>query len=103
MKVMFRIQTLNGLPKQFPNKLNKAPCTICYTEKITTYPKVTTVDTSKLQPGELVHMEFSFYHVTYIQVLTSVLTVVCANTIILWVFPTEYKRSYVFIIGFMPK
>ena len=30
------------------------------TKKITTINKVTTVDTSNIQPGELVHMDFSF-------------------------------------------
>ena len=33
MKAMCRHQTLNFLPKHCPKKLNKAPCTICYTEK----------------------------------------------------------------------
>ena len=33
MKEMFCYQTLNGIPKHFPKKLNKATCTIYYTEK----------------------------------------------------------------------
>ena len=41
-------QTPNGLPKHHAKKTNKIPCTICYTEKITTPPKVTTVYINKL-------------------------------------------------------
>ena len=51
MKAMCHHQNLDGLPKHFPKKINKEPCKICYTEKITTTPKGTTVDTSKIQPG----------------------------------------------------
>ena len=39
MKLMYRHQTLDGLPKQRPNKLNKASCTICCILKMTTLPK----------------------------------------------------------------
>ena len=84
-------KTLDGIQKHFPTKINKAPCTICYTEKNTTFPKGTTVDTSNLKPGELIHMEFSLYNVTSICGFTSMITVVCAKTIMLWVFPTVYK------------
>ena len=80
MKVIFRHQTLDGLPKHFPKKISKAPCTICYKAKITTINKITTVDTIKLQPGELVHMDFSFYNITSICDFTSILALVCAKT-----------------------
>ena len=33
MKAICRHQTLTGLPKHCPNKLNQAPYTICYTRK----------------------------------------------------------------------
>ena len=56
MKAMLRHQTLDGLPKHCPNKINKAPCTICYISKIKTFPEVTTFDTSNLQTGEIVHI-----------------------------------------------
>ena len=39
MNEICRLQTLTGLPKHCPDKLNQAPCTICYTEKMTTLPK----------------------------------------------------------------
>ena len=94
-------QTINSLPKHCTKKLNQAPCTICYTEKLTNYPQGTTVDTSNLQPGELIHMELYFYNVTFISVFTSMLTVVCAKTRMLWVLPTESKQAPVNIIRFI--
>ena len=50
MKAMFRHQTLDVLPKHFPNKIHKSLCIISYIEKMTTINKVTTVDTSNLRP-----------------------------------------------------
>ena len=51
MKAMCHHQTINGLTKKCPNKLNQAKCAIFYTAKITTSPQGTTVDTINLQPG----------------------------------------------------
>ena len=65
------------------------------------FPKVTTVDTTKLQPGEHIHMEFSLYNVTYIQSSTSIFTVVCARTRTIRLFPIAPKRSQVEIICFI--
>ena len=58
MKAMCSHQNLSGIPKHLTKKINESPCTICCTEKMTTFPKVTTVDTTKLQPGERIHMDF---------------------------------------------
>ena len=58
---------------------------------MTTLPKGKTVDTSNLQPGELIHLGFSFYNVTPICGLTSMITVVYVKTIMLWVLTTEPK------------
>ena len=60
MKAMCCHQTLTVLPKHYPNKLNQSTCTIFYTEKMKTFPKGTKVDTNKLQPGEIIHMDFAF-------------------------------------------
>ena len=68
---------------------------------MTTTNKGTTVDTSNLQPGELVHMDFEFYKVTSIYGFTSILTVVCAKTIMIWVFSNASKRLPVHIIQFI--
>ena len=101
MKAMCHHQTRTHLPKNCHKKLNQAPCTICYTEKMKTLPKRTTVDTTNLQPGELILIYFSFYNVTSICRFTFMLTVVCANTRILWVFHIVSKRSPVHIILFL--
>ena len=70
---------------------------------MTTINKGPTVDTSNLQTGELVHMDFSFYNVTSVCGFTSMLTVVCAKNIVLWVFPTASKIAPVCIIRFILK
>ena len=66
-----------------------------------TINKDTTVDTSNIQPGGLVHMEFAFYNVTSIHGFTSMLIVVSSKTIMLWVFPTVSKRAFALIIRFI--
>ena len=86
MKAMCHYQTQNDLPKQYTNKLDKAPCTICYTAKITNSPKGATVDRSNLKPGELIHIDFAFYNVTSICGFTSILTVFREKTRMIWVF-----------------
>ena len=53
---MYRHKTITVIPKHLPKKLSQSPCTICYTENITTLPKVTNVETTNLQPVELIHM-----------------------------------------------
>ena len=44
---------------------------------MTILPKCTTVDTTILGPGELLHIEFVFFNVTCVVSFTSILTVVC--------------------------
>ena len=70
---------------------------------MTTINKITTVETSNLQPGKRFHMEFAFYNITSIRGFTSMLTVVCAQTRMLWVLPTASKIAPVCIICFIPK
>ena len=59
---------------------------------MTTFSKVKTVDKTNLQPGYLIHVDFSFYSFTSIRGFASMLTVICAKTILLWVFLTASKR-----------
>ena len=101
MKSMCRHQTLYGLPKSCPTKIHKTPCTICYTSKMTTTNKGTKIDTSNLQPGDLVHVEFVFYNVTSSCGFNPIITVVCARTRIIWLFPTASKKAPVRIIRFI--
>ena len=71
--------------------------------KMITFPKVKTVKTSKLQPGELIHIDFDFYNVTPIFGFNSMLTFVCANIRMLLVLPTASKWSPFHIIYFIFK
>ena len=48
-----------------------------------TFPKVATVYTTNFQPGELIHMDYALYNVTYIWGFTSMLTVLFAKNIAL--------------------
>ena len=100
MKLICHHQTLDGLTKHFPKKIQKSQCTICYTAKITTINKGPTGDTSNLQPVEIVHIDFVFYNVTSIHGFTSILTVVCEKTKIIWEFPTASKLAPIHIISF---
>ena len=68
---------------------------------MTTIPKGKIVDNSNFQPGEFIHMDFDFYNVTSIRGFTSILTVVCEKTIMLWLLPTALKRASVSIIRFI--
>ena len=86
-----------------PNKINTTPCTLYYTEKMTIYPKVATVDTTNLQLGDIFHLEFSFYNITTIFKFNSILTVVCDKTIMLWILPTTSNQSPVIFIRFILK
>ena len=63
----------------------------------------TAVDTSNLLTGKLVHMEFDFYNVTSFRGFTSMLTVACEKTIMVWVFPIATKRVPARIIRFILK
>ena len=72
-----------------------------YTAKTTTTPKGTTIHTNNLQPGEIIHMDFDFYNVTPIRGFTSMITVVCAKTLMIWVFHNASKRDPVHIIFFI--
>ena len=51
-----------------------------YTEKMKTFPKDTTVDTTNLPPGELIHMDFTFYNMTYVRGFTYMITVLWPRT-----------------------
>ena len=101
LRFIFRHKTLTSLPKHFPKKLNQAPWKIFYTEKMTTFHKGKTFDTTNLQPVEIIFMDFAFYDVNSLLGFTSVITVICANTRIIWLFPTTSKRSPVRIIHFV--
>ena len=74
---------------------------ICHIAKITKFPKGKTVDTTNLQPVEIIHINFAFYNVTSIRYFTSIITIVCANTITICILPTLSKKFPVYIICFI--
>ena len=51
--------------------------------------------------GEIIHMDFAFYNVTPIRGLSFIITAVCSNTIMLWVFTDATKQSTLCIIRFI--
>ena len=86
-------KTFTAITKHCPKKTNKSPCTVFFKAKMKFLPRVTTVDTTNLQQGELIHMESSFYNVTYIQGPTSMLNIVLKKTIMLWIFINKSKQD----------
>ena len=64
---------------------------------MTTFSKVTTVDTTNLQQGDYSH-GVSFCNVTFIHGFTSMITGVCAKNIMIWLFHTASKLAPVRII-----
>ena len=65
---------------------------------MTTIPKGTTFYNSNFQPGELIHMDFLFYNVTFIHGFTSMLTVVCENNGMSKLSPVHITRFVLKII-----
>ena len=68
---------------------------------MTTINKGKTVDTSNLQPVELIYTDLAFYNITSIRGFTFMITVVCAKTRMIWVLPIVSKRTSVSIIQFI--
>ena len=68
---------------------------------MTTFSKVTTVDTTNLQPGDLIHMEVAFFNVNFIHGFTSMLTGVFAKIIMIWLFHTASRLAPVRVILFI--
>ena len=58
---------------------------------MTTFPKGKTVDTTNLQSVELIHVYLVFYNMTSVLGFTSMLNILCENTIIIWLFTTASK------------
>ena len=63
--------------------------------------KGTAVDTTNIQPGELISMDLPFYNVSSIRGFTSMINFVFEETIMIWVFTTASKQPPVYIIHFI--
>ena len=70
-------------------------CIQCYEAKLKTVNKGETLDTSKLEKGELLHIDFKFFEKTSIRGFTTILTIFDAKTRKLWVFPRLDKSPQI--------
>ena len=68
---------------------------------MTISPKGETVNTPNVQPADLLHMCFALYNSNSTHGFTIILTGVCDNTIMIWIFPTASKQPPVRIIHFI--
>ena len=87
--------------KKCPKKLNLSPCIMCYTQKMKTFPKGKKFETSKIQPGDLIHIYSGFYNVNSIQGFTSMITVFCEKTRMLQVLHSTSKKHPVHTVRFI--
>ena len=46
-------------------------------------------------------MDFAFYNVTSVRGFASMLNSIFTKTVIIWLFPTEFKRAHVLIVLFI--
>jgi hypothetical protein len=86
-----------GLPKVPPPRY-EYDCPVCSLGKLPQFRKGKTVSTAKLQPGELLHMDFAFWDILSRRNFTAVLTIVDACTRMLWLFCTASKKPPVHIL-----
>ena len=99
LDIMCRKQIMIGLPsKPFPR--SNHICSICTAGKFAHPPKGHTMDTSSLQRGELLHIDFGFYDTVSIRGFTSELVIIDAKTRILWTFPSSSKRAPLHILRY---
>jgi len=90
--LMCRQETLSGLPKQ-PFPPHHAECPICLMSKFAHPPKGKTLSTDHLTPGELLHIDYSFWDLPSIRGFTSMLLIIDAKTRMLWLFCSRTKRE----------
>ena len=77
-----------GLPAIFPSKYQtfKETCPICAKSKMKVTSAGKVVDTNDYSPGQLIHMDFTFYEIVSIRGFTSILVIVDAKTRKVWAF-----------------
>ena len=54
--------------------------------------KGTTIYTTNIRPGEILQMDITLHNVNSIQYFTSIITLVCEKTIMIWILPTVSKQ-----------
>ena len=102
LAIMCRTKKIPGLPFIFPSKFQrfKELCPICAKGKMKITISGGVIDTSKFLPGQLLHIDFSFYEITSIRGFTCVLIIVDALTRKVWAFCTPNKRPPLDIMRF---
>ena len=91
---MCKKQTLIGLPKVKPKRHHKAcHCTICVLTKGKNRNKGKTIDTSDLEPGNMLHMDIMFFDITSCSGFNSSLNIIDAKFRKLWGFLSSAKRT----------
>lgn len=99
---MCRSQKMKELPKIFPRKLQRHHeiFPICAKGKLRTTNHGHSTDTSKLQPGQLLHIDFTFYNKPSIRGFTSVLLIVDTRTRNVCTFCSSSKRPPIDVMRF---
>ena len=69
---------MEGLQENIPDL--EEPCPICLLTKETKITRGPTTDVSKISPGFMLHMDFSFFNVESIRVFTSTFVAICYAT-----------------------
>ena len=98
---MCREQIITSLPNHLPKKINKAPWKIFYTENMEKFLTVQLLTKLNFDQENCINVYFAFYNMDYIQNFTYMLNVVWNKTIMICLFPTEYRRYTVRIIRFI--
>ena len=77
---MCRLGTLKDLPPRFSttHQIHRCQCWMFWQDKSKHIPYGPTIDTTKLPPGSLIHMDFMFPNTTSIRGFTSILLIVHA-------------------------
>ena len=102
LAAMCRSKKIPGLPTIFPTKYQrfKELCPICAKGKMKVTSSGGTIDTSKYLPGQMLHIDFTFYDIISIRGFTCVLIIVDARTRKVWTFCTTSKRPPINIMRF---
>ena len=69
--------------------------------KATKIPRGSTTDVSKISPGFMLQMDFSFFNVESIRGFTSTFVAICSATSYLFGFPSRSKRPPLGILKFL--
>ena len=98
---MCKQQTLIGLPKVKPKRHHEAcHCTICILTKGKNRNKGKTIDTSDLEPGNMLHIDITFFDITSFRGFNSSLNIIDAKSRKLWGFLSSAKRTPLRIIKY---